>query len=261
MASPFENPTDPVPSYEESMRTGSSTRAPIGDTKDVSGPNPRATALPLQNELANARTRRIDDILSEYVDPLLAAQGAAGLYRTTFILVPSTVSNLRATSDDDAFSTSSQDPEVVGFPQNDVVKLIRLKGVEHTMEFWRQPAVVTELESSMKARLAASGHRLYGSIDSLNTTASPTTRSDSSTKQPKKSVWQRLKPHNDDIVERNLGWRAPDLETEPSSSKIPTGMVQVSVAWKDILLRVTSPLGLFESKHGPALCLTVEVGT
>lgn len=258
MASPFENPADldPVPSYEESVRTGSSSTAPAGDVKHTSSLNPPHTALPLQSELANARTRRIDGILSEYVDPLLAAQGAAGLYRTTFVLVPSKTSSLRATSSD-PFSRS-QDVEVVGFPEKGVVKLIRLKGEEHAMEFWRQPAVIAELESSMEARLAASGHRIYDSTDaSGNTATTQSSASPTSTKQPKKSVWERLKPHNDSIVDHKLGWRAPELQSE---AKIPTGLVQVSVAWKDVSLRVANALGLFESKHGPALCLTVEVG-
>jgi hypothetical protein len=223
------------------------------------------SGLPLQVELANTRTRRIDAILSEYVDPLLLTQGAAGLYRTTFVLVPSTVSSLQDCPSD-AF-VAPQEAEVVGFPQTEVVKLVRLSGQEHAMEFWRQPAVTAELISSMKARLSASGHRIFEPADAITTTSAPSPPAPQpqlSREPKKKSFWSRVKGMqmaDDVIVDRKLGWREPEPHTEGSPGKIPTGLVQVSVVWKDVSLRIANDMGLYESKNGPALCLTVEVGS
>ncbi|WEW57887.1 hypothetical protein PRK78_003354 [Emydomyces testavorans] len=241
-------PDDPAPSYEESVSSRPfSENATKNDLYEHS-------SLPLPTQLANTRTQRIDAILSAYVDPLLASQGTAGLYKTTFILVPSTVSNLQ-----DAVSnayTDAPEPQVVGFPVNEVVKLIRLRGEEYAMEFWRQPAVVAELESSMKARLTASGHRLYDPNDQPKPTSPPTAG------QGKRKVgfWGRLRGKDlchDEIADDKLGWRAEEPQT-----KIPTGLVKVAVQWKEVTLRFANEMpGLFESRRGPALCLSVEVGT
>ncbi|KAL1953761.1 hypothetical protein VTO42DRAFT_2292 [Malbranchea cinnamomea] len=264
MSTPFDTPFDPVPTYEESTRGSPSASAPRSDvSKHPLGPVQR-TGLPLQTELAISRTQRIDAVLSQYVDPLLSSQGAAGLYKTTFILVPSNVSELQDCPSN-AF-TASQDAQVVGFPEEDVVKLVRLKGQEHAMEFWRQPAVIAELESAMKARLVASGHRIYDSTQGANTdTALPSSSSESrSKKESKKSLWGRFKGRDskdDRIEDLGLGWRAPEPQTDLPREKIPTGLVHLSIVWKDVVLRIANEMGLFESKHGPALCLTVEVGT
>ncbi|EEP75991.1 predicted protein [Uncinocarpus reesii 1704] len=242
---------DPVPSYEESVASQPFSKT---DRKHVPDPQP---SLSLPNQLANTRTQRIDAILSTYVDPLLLSQGAAGLYKTTFILVPSTVSTLQ-----DAVSnayTEIPEPQIVGFPTNEVVKLIRLSGQEYAMEFWRQPAVVTELESSMKARLVSSGHRLCEPDDPRTPEPPPVVQ-----ETKKVGFWDKIRGkaiHDDEIQDRKLGWRAQEPQTEHSPGKIPTGLVQVSVQWKEVALRIANEMGLYESRRGPALCLTVEVGS
>ncbi|KAK2744649.1 hypothetical protein FQN55_006567 [Onygenales sp. PD_40] len=267
-SSPFSSRSeDPVPSYEESL---SSTAYGGGISKHVPAPSP---SLPLPSHLADTRTQRINSILSNYVDPLLLSQGAAGLYKTNFVLVPSSVSSLQ-----DAVTnayTTPEEPQVVGFPSNEVVKLIRLKGEEHAMEFWRQPAVVAELDSSLKARLVASGHRIYQpgeppAIISDTDASSAPSPAIAATATSKKSFWGRAKnlyaskgqDLNDVvIVDSKLGWRAAEPQSEGAPGKIPTGLVGVSVVWKEVCLRISNEMGLYESKKGPALCMTVEVGS
>lgn len=254
-----ETPLDPAPSYEES------TKGSLPLVNDSKHPHPDRSGLPLPNELANTRTQRIHAVLSEYVDPLLSSQAAAGIYRTTFILVPSTVSELQDCPSN-AF-TAPQDAQVLGFPEEDVVKLVRLQGQEHAMEFWRQPAVVAELESAMKASLVASGHKIFDPTDA-GSAPSPT-RTPPPQNPARKSFWNRFKSREstskeDDIIDENLGslgWRAPDPQSKDAPGRIPTGMVKVSLVWKDVALRIANEMGLYESKHGPALCLTVEVGS
>ncbi|OAX78845.1 hypothetical protein ACJ72_06842 [Emergomyces africanus] len=277
-SNPFDNRLeDPVPSYEESLSS-------VAYNKDTSKriPDLSPSLQPLPTQLADTRTQRIDSILSRYVDPLLLSQGAAGLYKTTFVLVPSSVSSLQ-----DAVSnayTTAEEPQIVGFPSTEVVKLIRLHGEENAIEFWRQPAVVAELDSALKAKLTASGHRLHQPSDdeplsdvmngANSPTATPAPDPQPSTRTPptttKKSFWGRTKDlyssKGEDlrdvvIVDRKLGWRAPGDQNANTPGKIPTGLVNVSIVWKEVCLRIANEMGLYESKKGPALCMTVEVGS
>lgn len=267
MPSPFETetPLDPVPSYEESTQGAPPFQPTVDDSKKLLDPH-QGSGLPLPSELANSRTQRIHSVLSEYVDPLLASQAVAGLYRTTFVLVPSSVSDLQDCPSN-AF-TASQEAQVVGFPEDEVVKLVRLTGQEHAMEFWRQPAVVAELESAMKARLVASGHKIFDPTTEADIPAPADPSPSIPPKNPaRKSFWGRFRSSDkkeDIIIDANLGnlgWRAPDPQSRNSPGNTPTGMVKVLLVWKDVALRIANDMGLYESKHGPALCLTVEVGT
>lgn len=277
-SNPFDiRPEDPAPSYEESL----SSTAYIKDTsKHI--PNSSPSLLPLPTQLADTRTQRIDFILTRYVDPLLLSQGAAGLYKTTFVLVPSSVSSLQGAVSN-AYTTP-EEPQIVGFPSSEVVKLIRLYGEENAMEFWRQPAVVAELDSALKAKLVASGHRLHQpsedetSSDVVDGASSPAPSPSPATapvpapapEPTKKSFWGRTKDLYSSkgqdlrdvvIVDRKLGWRAPGDQNANSPGKIPTGLVNVSIVWKEVCLRISNEMGLYESKKGPALCMTVEVGS
>ncbi|KAK2829925.1 hypothetical protein FQN49_007123 [Arthroderma sp. PD_2] len=236
-----------VPSYEESEASY------VHSDKKQPPFIPPPSLLP--QHLAETRTARIQSILTSYIDPLLASQGAAGLYKTTFILVPSTVSNLQD-SPSNAYTTP-QEPQVMGFPPDEVVKLVRLQGQEHAMEFWRQPAVVSELDSAMRSRLAASGHRIYEASERPK----PETPRPEAKGKPKRSFWGRMAGGSDDAInDQRLGWRAEEPEVG-DADKTPTGLVKVSVTWKDVALRIANEMGLYETQRGPALCLAVEVGT
>ncbi|EER36385.1 conserved hypothetical protein [Histoplasma capsulatum H143] len=273
-SNPYENRLDdPAPSYEESLSSASYHKA---TSKEI--PSSLHSPLPLPTQLADARTQRINSILTRYVDPLLLSQGASGLYKTTFVLVPSSVSSLQ-----DAVSnayTTPAEPQIIGFPSSEVVKLIRLQGEENAMEFWRQPAVVAELDSAIKAKLVASGHRLHlpvngeTSSDAVDAASAPALSPEPSirtTSAPtKKSFWGRTKDLYSSkgqdsrdvvIVDRKLGWRAPGDQNDKVAGKIPTGLVDVSIVWKEVCLRIANEMGLYESKKGPALCMTVEVGS
>ncbi|EEH37127.1 hypothetical protein PAAG_07545 [Paracoccidioides lutzii Pb01] len=259
-SNPFETHLeDPAPSYEESL---SSTVCSKDSSKFVPSSSP---SLLLPTQLADTRTYRINDILTRYVDPLLFSQGTAGLYRTTFVLIPSSVSSLQD-APSNAYTTP-EEPQVVGFPSTEVVKLIRLRGEENAMEFWRQPAVVAELDSGFKARLVGSGHRLhqpsvsdYGGPRGADAAPTPPTVTPATTKRSFWG-WKKDEPKDVVIVDRKLGWRSPGEQAESGSEKIPPGLVNVSIVWKDVCLRIANEMGLYESKKGPALCITVEVGS
>ncbi|EED21846.1 hypothetical protein TSTA_090860 [Talaromyces stipitatus ATCC 10500] len=257
---------DPVPSYEESI--GSSTATSWA-------------AATLHQQLDDTRLTRVRDILTTYVEPLLAVQGASGIYKTIFLLVPSNVDSLQqnhvSSSDYSSSYSQPKEPEVVGFPATDVVKLIRLKGEEHTVEFWRQPAIMEELASSLRMRLKTSGHRVEEqSMIEPNATQVSQSESNrvrvnekksgwfkSKARKPEKpkSLWTTTAPSEATIIDQKLGWRATHegLSVTNSIDKpLSRGTVRVLVEWKEICLRSENAVGLYETQKGPGICLSVE---
>lgn len=245
---------DAVPSYEESIRSRPSTL--------IQGSRWNA---PLHQQLDETRVRRIHSILETYVDPLLAEQAASGLYKSVLLLIPFNASSLRNELKSDPYSPPKE-PEVVGFPSNEVVKLIRLEGEEHTLEFWRQPAVVHELGSSLRARLALSGHRVEGEPDPSVPEPAPESQmsSISNPTTAKKPFWGRTKKPSPQkeahIVDHKLGWRS-DEEKHQNARALSKGEVRVRVQWREVCLRVENQLGLYETRRGPGLSVSVEVGS
>ncbi|KAE8378522.1 hypothetical protein BDV26DRAFT_281047 [Aspergillus bertholletiae] len=238
-----------IPSYEESVR---SSAAPYNRRPDV--------AAPLHRHLDASRVQRVHSLLEQYVDPLLAEQASSGLYKTTFVFIPSNATSLQS-REKTSYSTPKA-PEPIGFPASTAVKLVQLEGEAHTTEFWRQPAVLRELQSSLRARLAASGHRVEeedGAPSSDKETQSPKSIEDSKSKQ-KKSFWGRLRGNSSEavVVDRKLGWRAE--EEDSTGRKLSRDEVRAVVEWKEVCLRVESDLGLYENCNTPGICLSVEVG-
>lgn len=260
---------DPVPSYEES--TGSSTATAW-------------TPATLHQQLDDTRLNRVRNILSTYVDPLLAAQGASGIYKTIFLLVPSNVDTLQRNHGGDyssAYSPPPKEPEVVGFSATDVVKLIRLKGEENTVEFWRQRAVMEELATNLRMRLKMSGHRVEDDVTIEPASPQPATtvqeqlqpakdkktggwfRSKPRKAEKTKSLWEITTPSEATIIDQRLGWRANHngiVSSASSDKPLSRGTVRVLVDWREICLRVENAVGLYETQKGFGICLSVEVG-
>jgi hypothetical protein len=276
---------EPIPSYEESVR---STPQGINNTPDraYSSKSPGAPnaqgmrahgfmnhaiassqgVLPAQ--IASVREQRIQTLLDTYVQPLLNEQALSGLYKTTFVLVPSNVVPLQggdSPSIPDVIEGSSAADVVVGFPSEDFVKLVRLKGPENKLEFWRQPAIVDQLGRQLKARLHADSHKLAYEVPMSNTDADVlppmggSARSLFSRKGSKSAQLDRLEERR---LEQGLfrgGWRAPN-ERPSGRQKLASGEVRVDVSVNDVSLRVVTEMGLYETKTGSALIVTIEVG-
>ena len=270
---------DPVPSYEESVRSAPqkndymqerSHSSKSSDTLNHGFTN-HAMAGPqgmLPTQIASVREQRIQTLLDTYVQPLLDEQGLSGLYKTTFILVPSNVAPLQGgglPSVPDIIEGSTAADVVVGFPPEDFVKLVRLRGAENKLEFWRQPAVVGQLGRQLKARLHSSGHRLVCE-EPLSVTDEEvlppmggSARSLFSRKNSKSAQPDRLEERR---LERGLfrgGWRAPN-ERPSGRQKLGLGEMHVGVSVSDVSLRVVTEMGLYDTKTGSAVIVTIEVG-
>lgn len=258
---------DPVPTYEESIGSRSTW-----------------TPATLHQQLDDTRLTRVRNILSTYVDPLLAVQGTSGIYKTIFLLVPSNVDSLQqqyqARSTEYSAYSQPKEPEVVGFGATDVVKLILLKGEEHTVEFWRQPTVMEELATSLRMRLKMSGHRVEEEsiADSSSATSAQVSpvepavsaqtnkkssgwfRSKSKKPEKSKSLWESTAPNEATIADQKLGWRTMH-EGTLNSRPLTRGTIRVQVEWREICLRVENAVGLYDTVKGPGISLSVEVGS
>jgi len=269
MSAPFGDPTgEDIPSYEESIQQG----ADAASSSDAKGPVRRDAPLSLPQQLSAVRTQRIHAIITSYIDPLLQSQAAAGLFRTTLVLVPSNTTSLqspeyiRYSSDiiegsGDAISHNNEE-SVIGFPSEDYVKLVRLHGEDYTAEFWRQPAVIAELDTSLKARLAATGHQIDSPGEPVTAPSLPPPVPVESPKAKKGGFFARRKA-SETIptaapVPSTLSagtWKLPEKET------LGAGHVRIKIGLQEVCLRVITQMGLYETRTGKAVVVNIEIGS
>ncbi len=107
-----------------------------------------------------ARTAIVSELIRNHVTPHLHVNALSGVSQSTLIIVPSNVSALippvptnidskDAQSKPDAFPGEI----IVGFPTSENLNIVRLRDEEHTLEFWRQPAVIREVEERLRETL------------------------------------------------------------------------------------------------------------
>jgi hypothetical protein len=245
---------DPVPSYEESI---SSTSVHTGESGTC------MSVPPLHRHLDEERLRRVQSILTTHIAPLLLIQGASGLYKTIFLLIPSNVYSLQINQTREDSYSAPKEPEILGFSSTDFVKLVRLSGEEHTIEFWRQPAVLEELGLCLKARLVAGGHRIEQDEPSPTRLPIETEVVNHQSPQSKESsFWRRGKTRTPSepyqVEDLKLGWRTEHENLQ--TNKPPRDEVRVTVQMKEICLRAENQMGLYETYKGQGIVLSIEVG-
>lgn len=103
-----------------------------------------------------ARTAIISDLIRTDIMPHLHVNALSGLPQSTLVLVPSNVSALippttASIDSKDAQSKPDSFPGelIIGFPTTENLTMVRLRGEEQTLEFWRQPVVVREVEQRL----------------------------------------------------------------------------------------------------------------
>ncbi|KAJ9261490.1 hypothetical protein DTO212C5_8299 [Paecilomyces variotii] len=206
-----------APAYEESLDASRFTHSE--EKKDMSH---FAPSLSLGKQLAETRARRIEDMLETYVNPLVFSLGQTGLYKTTFLLVPSNVTVLQT-------NRMSTETEIIGFPAGCPASLIWLIGEEHTLEFWRQPAVMKELESCLKQHLIGTGHSLEGTMDEASTRITERPEDDNNMQistAAKKSFWGKT---NTRSISRKDHGDAETIHSRPELRRQNAGYLDSAV--------------------------------
>lgn len=238
-----------VPSYEESIATS----PPLSrDHKDLPRPS-------LHTQLTDARTRRIRNLLATYVEPQLYTQFLDGISKRSFVLIPADV----LTKQPDLTAK-----DVVGLPDTATVSVFRLHGDENRAAFWQQPGVLQELQSSLRARLAASGHNVEVPAGPAGPSGESKVLQSPPLEEPQKRTspsWLKRQfgtpdPQHDPTATTNykLGWR-PEEESLPRTT-LAMEEVRVLVRIRDVSFRVETEMGLLDSVTAKVLWLDLEVG-
>ena len=209
--------------------------------------------LPLQARLSETRSRRIQDVLEAYIEPLLEGQGFEGVSRKTFLLVPSDVFT---------HSTNLTEKDLVGISTGANATVVRLHSSDNSMIFWQQSHVLEELVASLQARLDASGHNVRRP-DAQNVavvTPSP------SAPLPQQSFFSRRSisgPEHDPTRSTGHwkgGWRS---DAEKVQKEHPLGLDELGIkaSLKDVSFRTETEMGLLTTETAKAVWLEIEVGT
>ncbi|MCJ1454611.1 hypothetical protein MMC28_004964 [Mycoblastus sanguinarius] len=182
----------------------------------------------LPQSVATARATLIALLLRTQITPHLHRAALSGLSSTTLLFVPSNVTTLRPpigsfSKIPSGLNDDFPGEKVVGFPSADNPTISRLQGQENSLEFWRQPAVILELEKQLRTQLRSEGYRLVGD-------------------------------ESERVRASNAEWRTVEKE------HLRDGEARTAVEIKEICLRVENEMGLFETKTGKAVVVRVDIG-
>lgn len=196
-------------------KTGSEAPPP-SYTESLSAPRP-----------SNALTGAVDTYLLPHVHSAIVNQTAS----TILVVVPSNVSALSRTAESPSekeFTPSAFPGEtLVGFSVAPTV--IRLSGAENSLEFWRRPAVLKELETRLRRTLEGEGYSI---------------------------VHRTPKPQSNATIagSRNVDWKSQDLKVLGDSE------AKVAAEVEEVCLRIENEMGLYETRSGKAVIIRVELG-
>jgi len=238
-----------APPYEDST-----TQPPaFSDRKEPDRPA-------LHAQLADIRTRRIQNVLTTHIEPLLYSHFLDGIDKRGFIIIPADILTQQP-------HLAAQD--IVNLPNAGNFTLLRLHGDENSAAFWQQASVLEELASSIRARLTSSGYKVEATTAELLTKPQPPPQPSPAldqTQQQASPSWFKRQfgtpgPQHDPTAttKYRLGWRG-EYEDLPRR-RLAQDEVRVTVRVREVSFRVETEMGLLDSVTGKALWLELEVGT
>ncbi|KAL0254905.1 hypothetical protein SLS55_009429 [Diplodia seriata] len=137
----YEKSEFSLPSYEESFSDRPSANAYGGQQ--------------IIDHLTNVRARHIREIVDAVVYPRVEEQAIYGIANTTMALIPSDAVSEKPISEFDFGDAKSEGYlELVGFPSDEMVQQVRLKGPLNRTQFWRQPGVLEDFRRTLQAKLS-----------------------------------------------------------------------------------------------------------
>jgi len=259
MKSDLDYDDEQIPTYEESVSaTGFSSPASRLNSDTASDDTKVTPRQLLQTQISSTRSYRVQSIISAYIEPLLVSQGLDGIAKSTFVLIPSdtlsSLPNLKA-------------KDLVGLPEAARnVTIIRLHGPDNQASFWEQPVVVRQLSSDLKARTAASGHKIQEEQQPPQVESCASIQRPDQSRAGGRSSWlsRSLKAGQSDptasMSHWKLGWR-PEAANEENSTSLGPDEVRVNARIRDVSVMTESELGLLLTETVKGVWLEVEVGT
>jgi len=236
----FQDP-DRIPSYEESVAASRN----LSVSPREKGP----TQVSVQQRIQEERTRRIQAVVSTVLDLLLFQDLCDAVGRATIIVLPS-----------DALPSSPTlltEQNIAGPSHGRNTKLIRLDGDQNRSSFWEQQAVVQECGALLRSQLrgASPPTAAVGDYPAEAGTLPP---------RPPPTSWLKrtFRPPGTDhdptgsTGKWNLGWRSEGNEARTAGS----GEVVVSTKLQDVVFRMESEMGLWESRTVRCVWIDVDMG-
>lgn len=243
---------DPAPSYEESIRNANMAATGSDTSKQ---PPPRQS---LSARLAEEQKKRVTALIQDYVDPLIDELPRSGLSRTVLILVPSDIENLQ--NDDEPSKADIIDStilganeEIIGFSDEEYLRLVRLHGQDNSSRFWQQPSVLRDLDAMIRQRLGIDAPGVEPSLSPSSSKSTP----ELPPRPGKKQLFRSLKSK---AVGNVPMFNARAQVEEPGSVQAGAGDVQVQIAREEISVRSSTPVGLYETQSAHVLVIRMRIG-
>lgn len=189
--------------------------------------------LSLSERLAREQERRVNEVIANYMKPCIETQIASGLFRTTFILVPSDVT-LQGSAGFDQPSGYSRDGKqrtykIVEDSLNaQEVQVLQLEGPKHVKSFWRQTEVVQRFGEELRSQW-----KVWD-----DTGSSPSTRTKRWFKKPASAA---------NCI----------LAGASSQAKCDE---RIRAAWDEVHLRRETEIGLYSTRTVEAVIVRVNLG-
>ena len=210
----------------------------------------------LHSQISNIRTERISTLINSTLLPQLDYQASSGVSHKILVLVPSDITPLQHPPSSDPDSKQSQAPSLpttdhpLGFPPDVSVQLIHLHGAENILEFWRQSAVINQLQGELSSQIALS-HPSPQASKSGDVLPSPPATSPPPTK---KGFFGKMSAKS--VPKPRSGWSIGE-DTKPV---LGAGEVKVEVRLTEVSVRVVTEMGLYETRSGEGLVVEVQIG-
>ena len=213
----------------------------------------------LPQHLTEARTARINDIITERVLPNFQEAVTSGLSTATLVLFPSNQDASPLNECDNKGNTAA--PEIIGFPSTENVSVLPLAGKENGLEFWRQLAVIRELEDVLKSRLEVSGHRIWMPVAETIIATRP---NDASQRVPKKGgpFFRRKQsgPSSSNTILSPTAQVPGTSWATPSTQPLQPNEIKVDVQLKDVSTRIVTAMGLYDAVTSKGVVVKMEIG-
>lgn len=225
MAEKPSQPVDGLPSYSESV---SSAYTPTSS---------------LPRNINEARTTLISALVNTQITPCLHNNALAGLSNTTLLIIPANVLTLQSSQLSNGHEKSSSNTAIpgetiLGFSSAESPTLIRLQSQENSLEFWSQPAVISELKQHLCSQLKIEGYQI--AEDNAESILER-----SSGKKSGRIIQSKVS---------NVEWRTPQRKV------LRNGEASIDVGMQDICLRIENLMGLYETRTGEGVAVKINVG-
>ena len=169
---------------------------------------------------------RAYSILTNYIVPHIQGASSSATASITIVLVPSNVVSLQPPREVDSkgLSEGFTGEQLIGFPNTEHLKLIRLSDPTDTVEFWQRSSSRQSLSDCLHAYLVQEG--CYFSDDIARAESSQT----------------------------QAGWMTVNGE------ELKHCEASITVLLQEVCLRIEDEMGLYETRRGKALVVKVNIG-